>query len=129
MMKPDLAILDEFQRFFEILEPFRETSDTERQAAATAADEEPAADHKAAQRLLRVLLGGRGAAAAPANMPLSATPYRPSAGAAAGTGVPPYEPIFRLLEFLYDSQAHPEVPGRWSVLRRKGSPIREAAPG
>ena len=29
MMKPDLVILDEFQRFFEILEPFRGATDIE----------------------------------------------------------------------------------------------------
>lgn len=129
MMKPDLVILDEFQRFFEILEPFRGITDAERQAAATEADGEPDDDDEDAHSLLRLLLGARGGEAAPAILLLSATPYRPPAGGVDGAGVRHYDQFFRLLEFLYDIEAKTQVPELRSLFRRYGLLLREAAPG
>jgi hypothetical protein len=129
MMKPDLVILDEFQRFFEILEPFRATTDIERQAAPAEADEEPDDDDEDAHSLLRLLLGARGDEGAPAILLLSATPYRPPAGGIDGAGVRHYDQFFRLLEFLFGAQAKTEVPALRSLFRRYGTLLREAAPG
>jgi hypothetical protein len=129
MMKPDLVILDEFQRFFELLEPFRGTTDIERQVAATEADDEPDDDDEDAHSLLRLLLGARSDEAAPAILLMSATPYRPPAGGVDGAGMRHYDQFFRLLEFLYGHQAKTQVPELRSLFRRYGILLRQAAPG
>jgi hypothetical protein len=129
MMKPDLVILDEFQRFFEILEPFRGAADTERRTALTEADDELDDDDEDAHDLLHLLLGARGDEAAPAILLLSATPYRPPAGGVDGAGLRHYDQFFLLLEFLYGDQARTEVPALRSLFRRYGTLLREAAPG
>ncbi|WFU25125.1 hypothetical protein QA649_02425 [Bradyrhizobium sp. CB1717] len=128
-MKPDLVILDEFQRFFELLEPFRGTKEFERQAAAVEADEEPDDDDEDAHSLLKLLLGARSDHAAPAILLMSATPYRPPAGGIDGAGMRHYEQFFRLLEFLYGQQAKTQVPELRTLFRRYGILLREAAPG
>jgi hypothetical protein len=116
MMKPDLVILDEFQKFFKILEPFRISTNVER-PAPTEADEELDDDDEDAHSLLRLLLGARGEEAAPAILLLSATPYRPPAGDVEGGGLRHYEQFFRLLEFLYGPQAKTEVPALRTLFR------------
>ena len=129
-MKPDLIILDEFQRFFEILEPFRGVTNTKRQAPLTEAEEEPNDDDKDAEDLLRLLLiGPQGDEAGPAILLMSATPYRPPAGGVNDTGMGHYDQFFRLLEFLYGEQAKTEVPALRSLFRRYGTLLRDATPG
>lgn len=125
MMKPDLVILDEFQRFFEILEPFRGASD----AVPNESNEEPNDVDEDAHSLLRLLLGARDDKAAPAILLLSATPYRPPSGGEEGAGMRHYDQFFRLLEFLYGDQASTEVTALRSLFRRYGTLLREAAPG
>jgi hypothetical protein len=129
MMKPDLVILDEFQRFFEILEPFRGVGASERPAAPAETDEKPDDDDQDAHSLLQLLLGARGDEAGPAILLLSATPYRPPAGGVDGAGVHHYEQFFRLLEFLYGAEAKTEVPALRAAFGRYGLLLREASPG
>jgi hypothetical protein len=128
-MKPDLVILDEFQRFFEILEPFRGITDTPGPIASTDPNEEPDDDDEDASGLLRLLLGATSDEPGPAILLLSATPYRPPAGGVDGAGLRHYYQFFRLLEFLYGNQAKTEVPALRSLFRLYGSLLREAAPG
>lgn len=129
MLKPDLVILDEFQRFFEILKPFSLATGTERLAAPTEADEEPNDEDEDAHDLLRLLLGARDDEPGPAILLLSATPYRPPAGGLDGAGRNSYEQFFELLEFLYGARARHEVPKLRSLFKRYGTLLREAAPG
>ena len=128
-MKPDLVILDEFQRFFEILKPFSEMTDVVRSSVPIELDQEQADDDEDAHGLLHLLLGARGAEAGPAILLLSATPYRPPAGGVDGAGLRHHGQFFRLLEFLYGAQAKIEVPALRSLFRRYGTLLREAAPG
>jgi len=129
-LRPDVVILDEFQRFFEILEPF--SIDTDCRASGgledmkNAADEDKDAD---AEGLLRLLLEAPAGAAGPAILLLSATPYRPPAGGVDGAGIRHYKQFFRLLEFLYGDRAREEVPALRGMFRRYGNLLREAAPG
>lgn len=127
-LRPDLVILDEFQRFFEILEPFRGTRDTTPISISTE-DEAPKDDDEDAHGLLRLLLDARGEEAGPAILLLSATPYRPPAGGIDGAGLGHYEQFFRLLEFLYGTRAKTEVPALRLLFRRYGALLREASPG
>jgi hypothetical protein len=129
MLKPDLVILDEFQRFFEILEPFRGPMERGWEISSTEADEEPDDDDKDANGLLRLLLGTRDDDPGPAILLLSATPYRPPADSIESTGLRHYDQFFRLLEFLYGAQANNEVPALRSLFRRYGTLLREAMPG
>lgn len=126
MLKPDLVILDEFQRFFEILEPFRANTATDQADEADGSLED---DDEDAQGLLQLLLGARAGEAAPAILLLSATPYRPPAGGVDGASMRHYEQFFRLLEFLYGVQAAIEVPALRRLFRRYGALLREALPG
>ncbi|WP_170319723.1 helicase-related protein [Polyangium spumosum] len=130
-LRPDLVILDEFQRFFEILEPFRGTADDATQPPPPTEDEAPADtdEDEDANGLLRLLLDARGEEAGPAILLLSATPYRPPAGGIDGAGLGHYEQFFRLLEFLHGAQAKIEVPALRTLFRRYGTLLREASPG
>lgn len=129
MLKPDLVILDEFQRFFEILKPFSKATDVGRSEGPIDLDEEPSDDDEDAHDLLRLLLGSRGAEAGPAILLLSATPYRPPSGDVDGSGLHHYVQFFRLLEFLYGAHAKTEVPALRSLFRHYGTLLREAEPG
>ena len=130
MMKPDLVILDEFQRFFEILEPFRGSADAERPAPRVEADEDSDIDDDDdAHGLLRLLLGARGDEVGPAILLLSATPYRPPAGGVDGAGLRHYAQFFSLLEFLFGAHAKADVPALRALFRRYGTLLREAPPG
>ena len=129
MMKPDLVILDEFQRFFEILKPFSKVTDVVRSSVPIELDQEQADEDEDAHGLLHLLLGARGEESGPAILLLSATPYRPPAGGVDGAGLRHYDQFFRLLEFLYGAQAKTEVPALRLLFRRYGTLLREAAPG
>jgi hypothetical protein len=128
-LRPDLVILDEFQRFFEILKPLSVATDTARQLVPVEANEEPDDEDEDAHSLLHLLLGARGDQAGPAILLLSATPYRPPAGGVDSAGLRHYDQFFRLLEFLYGGQARTEVPALRSLFRRYGRLLREALPG
>ena len=126
-LRPDVVILDEFQRFFEILEPFADKTDAK---TSSVEPSEPQEDKdKDAEELLQLLLGSKGADAGPAILLLSATPYRPPAGAIDGGGIAHYKQFFRLLEFLYGDQARTEVPPLRTLFRTFGTLLREAGPG
>lgn len=128
-LRPDLVILDEFQRFIEILEPFRGSTSARPQVAPTEEDAEPDDADEDAHGLLSLLLGARGDEGGPAILLLSATPYRPPAGGVDGAGLRHYEQFFRLLEFLYGVQAKTEVAALRALFRRYGTLLREAAAG
>ena len=128
-LRPDLVILDEFQRFFEILKPIPAGAVSTHQTAATEADETLDDDDQDAHGLLRLLFDARGDEVGPAILLLSATPYRPPAGVGDGAGLGHYGQLFSLLEFLYGSQAKAEVPTIRVLFRRYGTLLREAAPG
>ena len=81
-LRPDVVILDEFQRFFEILEPF--SVDTESRVAVGVDDAVDEDKDEDAESLLRLLLDAPVGAAGPAILLLSATPYRPPAGGVDG---------------------------------------------
>lgn len=129
MMKPDLVILDEFQRFFEILDRFRGSADGETRVGIVEEEAQPSDDDEDAQSLLRLLLGSRDGDAGPAILLMSATPYRPPAGGAVGADARHYDQFFQLLEFLYGARAIAEVPDLRKLFRRYGALLREAAPG
>lgn len=82
-MKPDLVIFDEFQRFRELLEPDSEEADS---------------DNDAASRVLQAIRGR--AAAKPAILLLSATPYVPYRGREEGSNASAASDFYQLLEFL-----------------------------
>ena len=130
-LRPDVVILDEFQRFFEILEPF--SVDTERNAAdAPNENGEPddADKDRDAEGLLKLLLDSpSGGGAGPAILLLSATPYRPPAGGVDGAGIRHYKQFFRLLEFLYGASAKAVVPELRTMFRTYGNLLRESSPG
>lgn len=126
-LRPDLVILDEFQRFFELLEPF--SAVTGDPAPADGVPEELDDTDEDAHGLLELLLGGRDDAPGPAILLLSATPYRPPAGGIDGAGLRHYRQFFRLLEFLYGDEARQQVPTLRAQFRRFGTLLREAAPG
>ena len=129
-LRPDVVILDEFQRFFEILEPF--SIDTETKDSSASDDtEDPAEGDKDedAEGLLRLLLDSPAGEAGPATLLMSATPYLPPAGGVDGAGIRHYQQFFRLLEFLYGSSALEEVPALRGMFRRYGNLLREASPG
>ena len=129
MMRPNLVILDEFQRFFEILEPFRGATDIKGRTFTPAPDEEPDDDDEDAHSLLRLLLGARSDEASPAILLLSATPYRPPAGGVDCPGMAHYDQFFRLLEFLYGAEAKTEVPALRLLFHHFGMLLRDAVPG
>jgi len=128
-LRPDLVILDEFQRFFEILEPFRGTLDGPRLDGPTELDQEPDDDDEDAKGLLRLLLDARDDEAGPAILMLSATPYRPPTGGVEGSGLGHYRQFFELLEFLFGAEAKTQVPMLRDLFRRYGTLLREALPG
>jgi hypothetical protein len=111
-LRPDLVILDEFQRFFELLHARTPDADGE---SDDDADED-------ARGLLQMLLGTPDQGG-PAILLLSATPYRPPLN-----GADHYEQFFELLEFLHGTGSSDVQPIR-ELFRRYGTLLREASPG
>ncbi len=123
-LRPDVVILDEFQRFFEVLEPLSLKTDTGME------DERLDVDRDVdAEGLLQLLLGAPPGGSGPAILLLSATPYRPPAGGIDGMGIRHYKQFFKLLEFLYAEKARERVPELRTLFRKYGRLLREAAPG
>lgn len=120
-LRPDLVILDEFQRFFEVLEsqPNDESKGDQGQRDDVVDDDEDA------HGLLRLLLGTSDDSS-PAILLLSATPYRPPVGS--GNGASHYDQFFKLLEFLHKGRSSEVLPLK-DLFRRYGTLLREASPG
>jgi hypothetical protein len=92
-LRPDLVILDEFQRFFEMLPPSQGDDDDE--------DEDEEQRSQTAHDVMRAVLGDRSDRdERPAVLMLSATPYR--LFSRMREGAQHHEEFFQLLSFLFD---------------------------
>jgi hypothetical protein len=99
-LRPDLVILDEFQRFFEMLPPPAHEDDEEE-------DEEDADGSRSQHSVMRAVLGAqRPREERPAVLMLSATPYR--LFARMREGQQHHEEFFQLMSFLFDDDGHEE---------------------
>lgn len=97
-LRPDLVILDEFQRFFEMLPPSHEDDDE---------DEDEEQRSRTAHDVMRAVLGDRSAREErPAVLMLSATPYR--LFSRMREGAQHHEEFFQLLSFLFDDNGSEE---------------------
>jgi hypothetical protein len=128
-LKPDLVILDEFQRFFELLEPFEGLVVPERRSDISGDISDQEDKDEDAHGLLRMILGARADHAGPAVLLLSATPYRPPGGGMTDGSLQHYDQFFKLLKFLYGTEADAQVTALRKLFRRYGVLLREASPG
>lgn len=128
-LRPNLVILDEFQRFFEVIAPFRGQSEATADRNVPNEPDELSDDDEDAHGLLRLILDARDGGPGPATLLLSATPYRPPASMVDVDGLKHYEQFFQLLEFLYGAEAQTQVPHLRKAFRRYGALLRDALPG
>jgi hypothetical protein len=116
-LRPDLIVLDEFQRFFDLLLPEEQHDDDD--------DVDRTAD-----RLMRDLLRSRGGTrATPSVLLLSATPYPLFSDWAQGGPAKHFDQLFKTLGFLYGRVDHPILTALREDFREYGRLLEKAEIG